>query len=120
MKYIKWIWNHLMMIRSGFQLAIVLLILESFFGVASVYVQKYIIDDLFMQQKFELLPVLLSIYAVIFICSAILFVATPYVCPKRIYHYEDHDQKHVQPVVLLSHLHFPKGESRQVCPKPEQ
>ncbi|MDT3425811.1 ATP-binding cassette subfamily B protein/subfamily B ATP-binding cassette protein MsbA [Paenibacillus forsythiae] len=78
MKYMKWIWNHLMMIRSGFQLAIVLLILESFFGVASVYVQKYIIDDLFMQQKFELLPVLLSVYAVIFICSAILFVATPY------------------------------------------
>ncbi|WP_268958841.1 hypothetical protein [Paenibacillus apii] len=43
MKYVKWIWDHLMMIRAGFQLAIVLLVLESFFGVASVYVQKYII-----------------------------------------------------------------------------
>ncbi|MCL6605963.1 MAG: ABC transporter ATP-binding protein/permease [Paenibacillus sp.] len=78
MSYIKWIWNNLMKIKAGFRLVLVLILFESILGVASTYMQKFVIDDIFTEQKFELLPMILGIFTLIFLCHAILFVATPY------------------------------------------
>lgn len=76
--YVKWVWSHIRDIRFGFMVALLLMLLETSSGIATTFVQKYIIDDVFIDGSYDMLPLLLSIFAVSFLIHSIFFTAAPY------------------------------------------
>src|SRR4051812_217492 len=69
MSHFRWLASIISYIKWGFALGLFLMIVKTVFNLMMTGVQKYIIDDLFIKQQFELLwPILL-----VFLASVILF-----------------------------------------------
>ncbi|WP_419874917.1 ABC transporter ATP-binding protein [Candidatus Pristimantibacillus sp. PTI5] len=78
MKYIRWIWEHIASIRGGFVLALLFMLIETNSGLAMTYLQKFIIDDVFMNGKYHLLVVYLPLFALAIIINAAFLTIAPY------------------------------------------
>ncbi|WP_164821282.1 ABC transporter ATP-binding protein [Paenibacillus koleovorans] len=78
MFYVKWTWTHLKDIKSGIWIALLFMLIENGSGIAATFVQKHIIDDVFLQRQFELLPWLLAIFVGAFLLNSVFITATPY------------------------------------------
>lgn len=76
MKYGKFIWSNLMIVKRTYAAVLLLLALESVSNYTLVYVQKILIDDVFGQQKFEWLPAVIAVFATAGIVHALMFTLT--------------------------------------------
>lgn len=78
MFYLKWIWAQIATIRGGFIIAILFMLIETGSGIASTYLQKYIIDDVFIQGKYHMLPTYLLWFGLTFLLSSAFFTIAAY------------------------------------------
>lgn len=76
MKYGKFIWRNLMIVKRTFALLLLLLALESVSNYTVTYTLKILIDDVFGQQKYEWLPWVIAAFAVAGIVHALMFTMT--------------------------------------------
>ncbi|WP_173275037.1 ABC transporter ATP-binding protein [Paenibacillus sp. NEAU-GSW1] len=76
MKYIKIFWSNSLLIRGTYLIALLYLIIESFSNYTLVYVQKILIDDVFGQGKYELLPLVIGIFLLAGTVYALMFTMT--------------------------------------------
>lgn len=76
MKYVKFIASNIVMLRGAYLIALLLLAIESVSNYTIVYVQKILIDDVFGDGKYELLPIVITIFAVAGIVYALMFTVT--------------------------------------------
>lgn len=78
MYYLKWIWRNIATIRGGFALAILFMLIETGSGLMSTYVQKYLIDDVFMGGRYGMFPLYLSLYGIAFLVNSAFLTIAPY------------------------------------------
>lgn len=78
MFYLKWIWTHIAAIRGGFIIAILFMLIETGSSIASTYLQKFIIDDVFIGGNYHLLPTYLIWFGLAFLVSSAFFTIAAY------------------------------------------
>lgn len=109
MKYVKWVSGCLKDIRKEFWLAVVLVLLETSFGLLATYVQKFIIDNVFVSGQVAELPRLLIYLGVFAGLNAILGILAPYVLVRSEYRMVE-----VLLVRMLKHFYrFPLSRIQQ-------
>jgi ABC-type multidrug transport system fused ATPase/permease subunit len=78
MYYLKWVWSYIGSIRIGFALAIFFMLLETSSFIGTTYLQKYIIDDVFIFGDYHRFPLYLILFALAFFINSALFTIAPY------------------------------------------
>ncbi|MBW7476353.1 ABC transporter ATP-binding protein/permease [Paenibacillus oenotherae] len=78
MFYLKWIWSHIATIRGGFAIAILFMLIETGSNIVMTYLQKYIIDDVFIQGEYHLLPEYLIWFALSFLGASAFYTIAAY------------------------------------------
>jgi len=76
MKYLKIFWSNSVMLRGTYLIVLLYLALESVSNYTIVYVQKILIDDVFTEGKYELMPIVISIFALAGIVYSLMFTMT--------------------------------------------
>lgn len=77
MKYVRFIWNNSVAIVKQYYLLILLfLILESASNYTLIYVQRILIDDVFTDKRYELMPAVIGVFAGAGIVYALMFTMT--------------------------------------------
>ncbi|MCR2806916.1 ABC transporter ATP-binding protein [Paenibacillus soyae] len=76
MKYVKIFWSNSMLIKGTYLAALLYLVLESVSNYTLVYVQKILIDDVFGKEQYELLPVVVGVFAAAGTVYALMFTLT--------------------------------------------
>ena len=76
MKYIKIFWSNSILLRGTYLIALLYLALESVSNYTIVYVQKILIDDVFTEGKYELMPVVIGVFALAAIIYSLMFTMT--------------------------------------------
>ncbi|MFB9326300.1 ABC transporter ATP-binding protein [Paenibacillus aurantiacus] len=85
MSYLRWVGGCLREIRKEFGLAVLLVLFETSFGLLATYMQKFIIDDVFVQGQVGELPRLLLFFGIFVGLNAVLGVCAPYVLVRSEY-----------------------------------
>lgn len=75
-KYIKFIASHIMLLRGAYLIALLYLAIESVSNYTLVYIQKILIDDVFGQGKYELMPIVIGVFALAGTVYALMFTVT--------------------------------------------
>jgi ABC-type multidrug transport system fused ATPase/permease subunit len=78
MDNIKWLLHYIKKIKWFFLLSLLLLCLESMSIIATTALQKYIIDDVFINGQYDKLVPILLMFAGAFIAYALLFTIAPH------------------------------------------
>jgi ABC-type multidrug transport system fused ATPase/permease subunit len=78
MDNIKWLLHYIKKIKWFFLLSLLLLCLESMSIIATTALQKYIIDDVFINGQYDRLVTILLMFAGAFIAYALLFTIAPH------------------------------------------
>jgi ABC-type multidrug transport system fused ATPase/permease subunit len=78
MNNMKWLFHYIREIKWLFLLSLSLLILESISIIANTALQKYIIDDVFINGHYNRLVPILLLFALSFLAYALLFTAAPH------------------------------------------
>ncbi|MBH0170081.1 ABC transporter ATP-binding protein [Fictibacillus sp. 18YEL24] len=78
MNNMKWLFHYIKKIKWLFFLSLTLLILESISIIANTALQKYIIDDVFINGHYDRLVPILLLFAISFVTYALLFTAAPH------------------------------------------
>ncbi|WP_339204898.1 ATP-binding cassette domain-containing protein [Paenibacillus sp. FSL K6-3182] len=76
MKYLKIFWSNSVMLRGTYLIVLLYLALESVSNYTIVYVQKILIDDVFTEGKYELMPIVISIFALAGLIYSLMFTMT--------------------------------------------
>ncbi|MDQ0060113.1 ABC transporter ATP-binding protein [Paenibacillus harenae] len=76
MKYVKFIASNMMLLRGAFLIALLYLAIESVSNYTIVYIQKILIDDVFVQGNYELLPIVIGVFALAGTVFALMFTVT--------------------------------------------
>ncbi|MGO4697243.1 ABC transporter ATP-binding protein [Paenibacillus sp. 2TAB26] len=76
MKYLKIFWSNSVMLRGTYLIVLLYLALESVSNYTIVYVQKILIDDVFTEGKYELMPIVISIFALAGLVYSLMFTMT--------------------------------------------
>lgn len=76
--YLKWIWNSIASIRGGFALAIAFMLAETSSDIGTTYLQKFVIDNVFLRGQYGLLPLYLSLFALAFVVNSAFMTISPY------------------------------------------
>lgn len=76
MKYLKIFWMNSVMLKGTYLIVLLYLGLESVSNYTLVYVQKILIDDVFTKGKYELLPIVIGVFAVAGIVYSLMFTMT--------------------------------------------
>ncbi|MFC5471284.1 ABC transporter ATP-binding protein [Cohnella suwonensis] len=76
MRYGKFIWRNMMIVKQTYAILLLLLALESVSNYTLVYVQKILIDDVFGKQQYEWLPGVIAVFAVAGLVHALMFTMT--------------------------------------------
>ena len=76
MKYLKIFWSNSIMLKGTYLIVLLYLALESVSNYTLVYVQKILIDDVFSKGKYELLPVVIGVFALAGIVYSLMFTMT--------------------------------------------
>ncbi|WP_171056312.1 ABC transporter ATP-binding protein [Paenibacillus sinopodophylli] len=76
MKYLKIFWSNSVMLRGTYLLVLLYLALESLSNYTLVYVQKILIDDVFTQGKYELLPIVIGVFGLAGLVYSLMFTMT--------------------------------------------
>lgn len=76
MKYLKIFWSNSVMLRGTYLIVLLYLALESISNYTIVYVQKILIDDVFTEGKYELMPIVISIFALAGLVYSLMFTMT--------------------------------------------
>lgn len=88
MKSVLWLKRYVLQFRGGFLLGLFFLLLSTVAGIAVTAVQKVVIDDIFLDGQYELLPGTLFWFAAAIVCSGlfgVLWTHTGRVNAYRIY-----------------------------------
>ncbi|OME86147.1 hypothetical protein BK120_09205 [Paenibacillus sp. FSL A5-0031] len=76
MKYLKIFWSNSVMLKGTYLIVLLYLALESVSNYTIVYVQKILIDDVFTEGKYELMPIVISIFALAGLVYSLMFTMT--------------------------------------------
>ncbi|MGO4180342.1 ABC transporter ATP-binding protein [Paenibacillus sp. TAF43_2] len=76
MKYLKIFWSNSVMLRGTYLIVLLYLALESVSNYTIVYVQKILIDDVFTEGKYGLMPIVISIFALAGLVYSLMFTMT--------------------------------------------
>jgi ABC-type bacteriocin/lantibiotic exporter with double-glycine peptidase domain len=76
MKYLKIFWENSVTLKGTYLIVLLYLALESVSNYTLVYVQKILIDDVFTKGKYELLPIVIGVFAVAGIVYSLMFTMT--------------------------------------------
>lgn len=76
MKYLKIFWSNSVMLKGTYLIVLLYLALESVSNYTIVYVQKILIDDVFTEGKYELMPIVISIFALAGLIYSLMFTMT--------------------------------------------
>lgn len=76
MKYLKIFWSNSVMLKGTYLIVLLYLALESVSNYTIVYVQKILIDDVFTDGKYELMPIVISIFALAGLIYSLMFTMT--------------------------------------------
>jgi ABC-type bacteriocin/lantibiotic exporter with double-glycine peptidase domain len=76
MKYLKIFWSNSVMLKGTYLIVLLYLALESVSNYTIVYVQKILIDDVFTEGKYELLPIVICIFALVGLVYSLMFTMT--------------------------------------------
>ncbi|OBZ13717.1 ABC transporter ATP-binding protein [Bacillus sp. FJAT-26390] len=76
MKYLKIFWSNSVMLKGTYLIVLLYLALESVSNYTLVYVQKILIDDVFSKGKYELLPIVIGVFAAAGIVYSLMFTMT--------------------------------------------
>ncbi len=83
MRHRKWMFALIKEDRWRYGLALVLLAVESLLFLAMAGLQKFIIDDVFIEGHYNELTKIIAAFAVVFIGYAIMFTIAPYTFHKN-------------------------------------
>ncbi|MGO4371236.1 ABC transporter ATP-binding protein [Paenibacillus sp. MCAF20] len=75
-KYVKFITSHIIMLRGAYLIALLYLAIESVSNYTLVYIQKILIDDVFGERRYELLPIVIGVFALTGTVYALMFTVT--------------------------------------------
>jgi ABC-type multidrug transport system fused ATPase/permease subunit len=84
-KYARWVWNYVRHAKAAFALALVLLVGQTIADAAVIYLQQYVIDDVFIEGQYNRLMSTVLWIAAAFILQSILHTAAPYVFVRNEY-----------------------------------
>lgn len=76
MKYLKIFWSNSVMLKGTYLTVLLYLALESVSNYTLVYVQKILIDDVFTQGNYELLPIVIAVFALAGTVYSLMFTMT--------------------------------------------
>lgn len=76
MRYLKIFWTNSIMLRGTYLIVLLYLGLESISNYTLVYVQKILIDDVFSQGKYELMLIVIGVFALAGIVYSLMFTMT--------------------------------------------
>ncbi|MDQ8736365.1 ABC transporter ATP-binding protein [Paenibacillus sp. LHD-38] len=76
MKYLKIFWTNSVLLKGTYLIVLLYLALESVSNYTLVYVQKILIDDVFTKGNYELMPVVIGIFAIAGIVYSLMFTMT--------------------------------------------
>lgn len=76
MSYIRFMATYILQAKRTYFIVFLLLILESVSNYTIVFIQKIIIDDVFYAGKYDLLPIVISVFAVAGLVHALMFTLT--------------------------------------------
>jgi ABC-type multidrug transport system fused ATPase/permease subunit len=85
MKNLRWMWRYVKLVKVGFAAALFLLVLDTLVNLAAVYLQKNLIDQVFLDRKYEQFPQILLLFALVFIIHSVLGTAKPYMFVRNEY-----------------------------------
>ncbi|MGO4547209.1 ABC transporter ATP-binding protein [Paenibacillus sp. 2TAB23] len=76
MKYLKIFWSNSVMLKGTYLMVLLYLALESVSNYTLVYVQKILIDDVFTKGRYELLPIVIGVFAAAGLIYSLMFTMT--------------------------------------------
>lgn len=76
MKYLKIFWTNSVLLKGTYLIVLLYLALESVSNYTLVYVQKILIDDVFTKGNYELMPVVIGIFAIAGMVYSLMFTMT--------------------------------------------
>lgn len=78
MQHLKWISSLMKEHRWSYLICLLVLLIEGISSLAIVGLQKWIIDDVFMDGNFDMLMPIIMMFAGVFLCYSLFFILSPY------------------------------------------
>ncbi|MFD0618640.1 ABC transporter ATP-binding protein [Paenibacillus sp. GCM10027629] len=85
MKNLRWMWRYIKYVKAGFAAALFLLVLDTLVNLSTVYLQKSLIDQVFIGRDYGKFPQMLLLFALVFIAYAVLGTVKPYMFVRNEY-----------------------------------